>query len=81
MTKGLVLKLRLGEAGPGKLDEIAKTLRKTPGPCPVWVQVTDAIGKRTILRAGDHFRVDASQVRLAELEMHLGPNTVMFTGK
>jgi DNA polymerase-3 subunit alpha len=81
MTKGLVLKLRLGEAGPGKLDEIAKTLRKTPGPCPVWVQVTDAIGKRTILRAGDHFRVDASQVRLAELEMHLGPNSVMFTGK
>jgi DNA polymerase III subunit alpha len=81
MTKGLVLKMRLGEAGPGKLDEIAKTLRKTPGPCPVWVQVTDAIGKRTILRAGDHFRVDPSHVKLGELEMHLGPNTVMFTGK
>lgn len=81
MTKGLVLKLRLGEAGPGKLDEIAKTLRKTPGLCPVWVQVTDAVGKRTILRAGDHYRVDPAHVRLAELEMHLGPGTVMFTGK
>jgi DNA polymerase-3 subunit alpha len=81
MTKGLVLKLRLGEAGPGKIDEIAKTLRKTPGPCPVWVQVTDAVGKRTILRAGDHYRVDPAHVKLAELEMHLGPGAVTFTGR
>lgn len=81
MTKGLVLKLRLGDTGPGKVDEIASTLRKTPGQCPVWVQVMDAAGKRAVLRAGDHFRVDPAQVRLAELEMHLGPNSVMFTAK
>jgi DNA polymerase-3 subunit alpha len=81
MTKGLVLKLRLGDTGPGKLDEIARTLRKTPGPCPVWVQVMDSVGKRAVLRAGDNFRVDPAQVRLAELEMHLGPNSVMFTAK
>ena len=41
-----------GQHQPGVLDEIAKVLCKTPGTCPVYVQIMDAAGKRAVLRAG-----------------------------
>jgi DNA polymerase-3 subunit alpha len=81
MTKGLVLKLELGHHQPGVLDEIAKVLCKTPGPCPVYVQIMDAAGKRAVLRAGERFQVNPADVRVGELESLLGDGQVMFTGR
>jgi len=81
LTKGLVLKLELGQDRPMLPDELAKVLRKTPGPCPVYVHITDAAGKRAVLRAGERFGVNPAEVRLGELEMLLGPGQVMFTGR
>ncbi|MBX7103874.1 MAG: DNA polymerase III subunit alpha [Gemmataceae bacterium] len=81
MTKGLILKMELERAGTATLEELAKTLRKTPGPCPVYVQVSDATGRRAVWRVGDRFRVNPAEIRLAEIEMLLGPNTVAFTAR
>jgi DNA polymerase-3 subunit alpha len=78
LTKGLVLKLDLGQHRLELLDQLAKVLCKTPGPCQVYVQVTDAAGKRAVLRAGHAFNVNPADVRLGELEMLLGPGQVMF---
>jgi len=63
------------------LDEIAKVLCKTPGQCPVYVQVSDAEGHRAVLRAGEQFQVNPADVKVGELESLLGDGKVMFTGK
>jgi DNA polymerase-3 subunit alpha len=81
LTKGLVLRLELGRFGVQNIEEAAKVLRKTPGPCPVYVQISDGVGKKAVLRAGERFRVNPAEVRLGELESLFGPNCVMFTGK
>ena len=81
MTKGLVLKLELGQHQPGVLDEVAKVLCKTPGPCPVYIQILDAAGKRAVLRAGERFQINPADVRVGELESLLGDGQVMFTGR
>jgi DNA polymerase-3 subunit alpha len=81
MTRGLILKMELGRTGPSALEELAKTLRKTPGPCPVFVHITDATGRRAVWKAGDRFKVNPAEVRLGELEMLLGPNSVAFTAR
>lgn len=81
MTKGLVLKLNLGQHRLSQLEEAAKVLLKTKGSCPVYVQIMDAVGKRAVLRAGPQFQVDPAQVRVGELESILGDGQVMFTGK
>jgi DNA polymerase III subunit alpha len=81
MTKGLVLKLELGQHQPSVIDEVAKVLCKTPGTCPVYVQINDAAGKRAVFRASEHFQVNPADVRVGELESLLGDGQVMFTGR
>src|SRR5262249_53593573 len=81
LTRGLIITLATGEQQPGVLDEVAKVLRKTPGPCPVYLQVCDPVGKRATLRAGESFRINPGQLRVAELEMLLGPGRVTYSGR
>ncbi|MFL5331241.1 MAG: DNA polymerase III subunit alpha [Gemmataceae bacterium] len=81
MTKGLVLKLELGQHQPAIMDDVAKVLCKTPGSCPVYVQILDAAGKRAVLRAAPNFQVNPADVKVGELESLLGDGKVMFTGR
>jgi DNA polymerase-3 subunit alpha len=72
-TTGLVLSLRLGAHGPLDVEAVARVLQRTPGPCPVFLTIRDAAGKRTLLKAGDEYRVNPATVSRAELEAVLGP--------
>jgi DNA polymerase-3 subunit alpha len=81
MTTGLVLKLQLGRHQPAVLDEVAKVILKTKGSCPVYIQVTDALGRRIALRAGQQFQINPAEVRVGELESLLGDGQVAFTAR
>jgi hypothetical protein len=78
-TTGLVLALSLEEDGPEKIDAIARTLRQTPGHCPVFLLVRDRAGRRSLLKAGNDFRVNPGALNKADLELILGTGRVEFS--
>ncbi len=81
LTKWLRLTLSLGAHGPDHIERLARILQRTPGPCPVYLEVRDAAGKRCRLKAGEAFRVNPTTLPTAELEMILGPGRVEFYGQ
>jgi DNA polymerase-3 subunit alpha len=80
LTKGLVLYLSLKEHEDQHIDAIARILKRTPGPCPVYLHLRDTEGKRCRLRAGEGFRVNPANVSTGELETILGIGAVKFAG-
>jgi DNA polymerase-3 subunit alpha len=81
LTKWLRVSLNLGVHGPNDIDQLARVLERTPGPCPVYLEVRDPSGKRCRLKTGEAFRVNPTGVVTAELEMILGPGHVEFYGQ
>ena len=69
--------------------EVAQSLLPSPPQYPkaesavkmVYLAIHDATGRKALWRAGERFRVNPAEVRLAELEMLLGPKSVTFTGR
>jgi DNA polymerase-3 subunit alpha len=80
LAKGLVLKLRLEIHGPETIDALGRVLQRAPGPCPVFLSVFDAAGRRAVLKTGDDFRIDPAALATSELEMILGPGCVAYSG-
>jgi DNA polymerase-3 subunit alpha len=78
-TTGLVLMLSVKDHKPEHLDAVAQVLRRTPGSCPVFLSVTDPAGKRSLLKAGQEFRINPQTLSKAELELILGPGRVEFS--
>jgi DNA polymerase-3 subunit alpha len=78
-TTGLVLALSLKDHDAAHLDAVAQALRRTPGACPVFLSITDAAGKRSLLKTGQEFRVNPATLSKGELEMILGPGRVEFS--
>jgi DNA polymerase-3 subunit alpha len=80
LTKGLVLSLTLGRHDTEIIDAIGRVLMRTPGSCPVYIQVRDGSGKKGLLRAGERFRINPANVSTSELETIIGPGSVKFSG-
>lgn len=80
LTKGLVLILGIGIHTPQEVDAVARILQRTPGQCPVYFTIRDAAGKRSVLKAGEQFRVNPNAVAISDLEMVLGSGRVKFSG-
>ena len=81
LTKGLILKMSIGRHGPESIDGIERVLKRTPGPCTVYLVILDSTGRTAQLRLGDECKVHPAQVRVDELEMLLGDGAVVFTGR
>jgi DNA polymerase-3 subunit alpha len=82
-TKGLILRMDYESDTDGreKFEAIGRTLKKSPGPCPVYLTVRDPVGRAAQFKlSGDHF-IDPTGVRVEELEMLLGPGKVLFSGR
>ena len=77
----MVLRMTLGQQGPDAVDRIASILRRTPGPCVVYMQVRDANQREARFKLGDEYKVHPGEVKVDELEMLLGPGAIIFTGK
>jgi DNA polymerase-3 subunit alpha len=80
LTKGLVLSLRLGIHGPEVIDTIGRMLQRAQGACPVFLSVRDGLGKRSVLKLGEAYRINPASVAIGELEMLLGQGCVKFSG-
>jgi DNA polymerase III subunit alpha len=81
LTKGLILKLTIGQHGTESIDGIERILKRSPGPCTVYLVVRDSAGRTAQLRVGDDWKIHPAQVPVEELEMLLGEGAVVFTGR
>jgi DNA polymerase-3 subunit alpha len=80
LTRAVKLSLTLGLHGPGTMDQLARTLERTPGACPVYLDVHDAAGKRCRLKLSEPYRINPTALATGELELILGPGRVEFIG-
>src|SRR5260370_41302155 len=62
LTKGLVLYLTLPRHTEQDIDAVARTLKRTPGSCPVFLHMRDGAGRRCRLRAGESLRINPATV-------------------
>jgi DNA polymerase-3 subunit alpha len=81
LTKGLILKMSVGQHGMESIDGVQRVLKRTPGPCTVFLVIRDGAGRSAQLRLGDELKVNPAQVNVDELEMLLGQGAVVFTGR
>ncbi|MGL5096404.1 MAG: OB-fold nucleic acid binding domain-containing protein, partial [Planctomycetia bacterium] len=82
LTKGVVLRVQYTDDPEyiQKLDAVAKVLLRAKGACPVYLQIRDAAGRAAALKLGGGFAVDPTAVTVDEIELLLGPGSVLFTG-
>jgi DNA polymerase-3 subunit alpha len=80
LTQFMHIVLRLDQHQADHIDAIARTLRRTPGRCPVWLDVRDPGGRWARLRLSEEFHIDPLKVATAELEELLGQGAVKFSG-
>jgi DNA polymerase-3 subunit alpha len=62
-----------------KVDGIRSVLQRAKGTCQVELAVLDPAGKQARLRLGRDFWVNPNNLNLQELELLLGPGSVIFT--
>jgi DNA polymerase-3 subunit alpha len=79
LTKWVRLTLAAGGHVDDLLERLAQILQRSPGGCPVFLEVRDAGGKRCRLKAGEAYRVNPNRLPLGELELLLGPGQVDFS--
>ncbi len=80
-TKSMVLKLPYSEDEEvlRKLDAVSLVLKRYRGPCPVYLSIRDLNGKQVQMKLSDAYHVNPAAVKLEELEMLLGPGSVIFS--
>jgi DNA polymerase-3 subunit alpha len=80
-TKSMLIKLPYGddEGSLRKLDTVAVVLKRYRGNCPVYLSVRDANGKQVQLKLNEEFRVNPAELKVEDLEMVLGPGSVLFS--
>jgi DNA polymerase-3 subunit alpha len=83
LTRGVVLRIPYGEEEEHlrKLDGVALVLKRYRGPCPVYLSVRDPAGRSAQFKLGNDFCVNPTGIKVDELELLLGPGSVLFTGR
>ncbi len=81
LTRCLLLRLSTGRHREEDLPTIGRMLQKTPGRCPVFLDIADTRGKHAHLRLGENYAIDPSRFSAADLESLLGPGNVKFVGQ
>jgi DNA polymerase III subunit alpha len=81
LTRGLLLRMPYAEDDETlrRLETIGKVLQRSRGPCPVFVSFRDPAGRSAQFKLGSEFNVNAANMKVDELELILGPGSVIFT--
>ena len=81
MTRSLLLRMAYTDDDESlrKLDSVGAVLKRNRGSTPVFLSVRDPQGKQVKLKLSDAFAVNAANLRAEDLEMLLGPGSVVFT--
>jgi DNA polymerase III subunit alpha len=77
-AREVVIALTPGEVGPDLAERVRDLLRDRPGPCPVFLEVTQPNVFRATVKAGGALRVSPSRDLTRALEDLLGKGTVRF---
>jgi DNA polymerase-3 subunit alpha len=80
-TRAVVIRLPYADddAALQKVDGIRSVLQRAKGTCQVELAVYDPAGKQARLRLGREYWVNPTTLNLQELELMLGPGSVIFT--
>ncbi len=81
LTRCLRLSLHVDNHGPNEIDALARVLKRAPGNCPVYLDLSDRAGKRCRLKLGESFRINPAALATSDLEMILGTGHVEFYGQ
>jgi DNA polymerase-3 subunit alpha len=79
MTRLVLISLRLDVHEALHIDAIARVLQRTPGSCPVFLDVRDPSGKWARFKLADEFGVNPLTLAVAELEEMLGSGCVKYS--
>lgn len=81
MTRSLLLRMPYAEDEESlrKLESVGAVLKRHKGQTPVFLSVRDPKGKQVKLKLGDACSVNPANLRAEDLEMILGPGSVVFT--
>ena len=78
-TTGVVLSLSLERHQDQHIDAIARILKRSPGNVPVFLSITDRLGRRSLLKASSEYCINPNTLARADLETLLGPRSVTFS--
>ncbi|OWK36533.1 DNA polymerase III subunit alpha [Fimbriiglobus ruber] len=83
LTRGLVLRVPYTEDEDiiRRLDGVASVLKRYRGPCQVFLSVRDPAGRAAHFKLNSEFFVDPTVIKVDEIELLLGPGSVLFTGR
>jgi DNA polymerase-3 subunit alpha len=79
-TRGVVIRLSTGAHDEKMLPSLGEILRRAPGRCPVYLQITDGAGKRATLQLAADFAIDVTRFPQADVDTLLGKGNVLFHG-
>jgi DNA polymerase-3 subunit alpha len=83
LCNGVVLRLPYTDDPdvPRKFQAVAGVLKRSRGSVPVYLAVHDPNGRIATYRLGSDYTIDPHQLRVEEVEMLLGPGSVLFTAR
>ena len=78
LTRAVLLRLSLTQHSPYIVEEIQTILQRSPGRCPVYIELRDRSNRRALLALDKAYAVDVVGLDRAALEQLLGENNVYF---
>jgi DNA polymerase-3 subunit alpha len=77
-TRAVLLRLSLRHHSPSVVGEIRTILQRTPGNCPVYLEVRDYHNRRALFALDKTYSVDVATLDRAALEQLLGKSGIYF---
>lgn len=77
-TRAVLLRLSTKHHSPYLIEELGDILQRSPGSCPVYLEISDRHNKKALLALDKRYYVDVAQLDRAALENLLGTSSVYF---
>ena len=77
-TRAVLLRLTLSQHSPYLIEEIQNILQRSPGRCPVYIEIRDRLNRRALFALDKSLSVDVPTLDCEALEQLLGKDGVYF---
>lgn len=78
--RGLKLQFLNDTHSPELVNRVGQVLQRARGSCPVYVEITDELGKRANFKLSNEFLIDPDRLAIGDLRMLLGERQVQLLG-
>jgi DNA polymerase-3 subunit alpha len=76
--RAVLLRLSLSQHSPYLIEEIQNILQRSPGRCPVYIEIRDPLNRRALFALDKSLSVDVPTLDCEALEQLLGTDGVYF---